>query len=144
VSKPRLLDLFSGAGLAADGYAAAGFDVFGVDIESQPDYPYHFLQVGALTVLRSGWPEMFDVIHASPPCQSFTRAGRLRDAQGGQASAGDLLTPTLGLLISRWSHKTWVVENVEGARYGMPGAVPPAYTEHIGQQLLASLRERAA
>ena len=34
--KPRLLDLFCCAGGAGVGYARAGFDVVGVDIDAQP------------------------------------------------------------------------------------------------------------
>jgi DNA (cytosine-5)-methyltransferase 1 len=119
--RPRLLDLYCGAGLAADGYAAAGWDVVGVDLKKQPDYPYEFYWRDALDVLSQADSRFFDAIHASPPCQMFTRAGRLRDAQGGESRYDDLLTPTLELLRSQ--SLPWVVENVEGAKALMPGAV---------------------
>ena len=118
----KLLDLYCGAGMASDGYVAAGFDVHGVDYNPQPNYPYSFTQADALDVLLSSTPEEFDVIHASPPCQAHTRAKHLRKAQGGTSKAGDLLTPTLSLLQKRWSHKIWIVENVPGAP-GMDDAV---------------------
>ena len=117
----KLLDLFCGAGMASDGYTSAGFDVYGVDINAQPDYPFGFTQSDALAVLATDFPEDYDVIHASPPCQAHTRAKHLRVAQGGVSKYADLLTPTLQLLRSRWSHKIWVVENVPGSP-GMDGA----------------------
>jgi hypothetical protein len=105
--RPRLLDLFCGAGGAAVGYHRAGFDVVGVDINPQPHYPFEFHQGDAMT-----WPlDGFDAIHASPPCQVFSRAGHLRTAQGGKASSIDLLTPTL----KRLKGYRYVVENVPGA-----------------------------
>jgi DNA (cytosine-5)-methyltransferase 1 len=119
----KLLDLYCGAGMASDGYAAAGIThIVGVDINPQPFYPYTFTQDDALAVLESELPEDFDLIHASPPCQAHTRAKHLRTAQGGTSKYLDLLTPTLALLRERWSHKTWIVENVPGAP-GMDAAV---------------------
>ena len=117
----RLLDLFSGVGLAADGYHAAGFDsIVGVDVNPQPNYPYEFVRGDAIEALREWDLGAFDAIHASPPCQAHTRAKHLRKAQGGESKYPDLLTPTLALLAD--VGVPWVVENVPGAP-GMDAAV---------------------
>jgi DNA (cytosine-5)-methyltransferase 1 len=102
--KPRLLDLFCKAGGAAMGYHRAGFDVVGVDIEPQPNYPFEFHQADATTYPLAG----FDVVHASPPCQRFTAAKTL---QGREHP--DLLTPTRHRLLA--AGIPYVIENVPGA-----------------------------
>ncbi|MEO6041262.1 MAG: hypothetical protein ABIP41_05125, partial [Croceibacterium sp.] len=69
--KPLLLDLFCCAGGAGVGYSRAGFDVIGVDIVPRPSNPLPFLQADALT-LDPKFIALFDAIHASPPCQSYS------------------------------------------------------------------------
>lgn len=124
VMRGRLLDLFCGAGMASDGYVAAGFIPTGVDIETQPHYPYPFRQADAMDILDSDYPEQFDVIHASPPCQVATTMSNRWKNHGGKADNHiNLIPDVVRLLESKWSHKKWVIENVRGARQFLPGAV---------------------
>jgi len=101
----RLLDLFCGAGGAAMGYHRAGFDVVGVDINPQPNYPFEFHQADAMTYPLEG----FDAIHASPPCQDHSMAKN----SAGLHGTGWMLPATLERLAAQPA--PWVVENVEGA-----------------------------
>ena len=109
-TSPRLLDLFCGAGGAGMGYHLAGFDVVGVDIEPQPDYPFEFHQVDAMTVLSS-WDVggTFDAIHASPPCQGETSLRVLWQDREYER----LLVPVLEALAPLST--PWIVENVDNA-----------------------------
>ena len=102
--KPRLLDLFCGAGGAAMGYQRAGFEVVGVDIKPQPHYPFEFHQADAMTYPLEG----FDVIHASPPCQRYSTCTPMRY----RGDHPDLI----GSIRSRLQGKVYVIENVPGAR----------------------------
>ena len=103
----RLLDLFCCAGGAAKGYADAGFEVVGVDVDPQPNYPYDFKQDDALAVLAWGDLSEFDAIHASPPCQGYS-------TQTADKSKHERLIDTVrDLLIA--TGLPYVIENVEGA-----------------------------
>jgi hypothetical protein len=169
----------------------------GVDIEPQPRFPFAFMQADALTYPLDG----FDAIHASPPCQAYSRATAWR---GKRSDHPDLLGPTIDRL--RDCGVPWIVENVPdapmdatvilcGSQFGLKvrrhrkflfswdgcyllppcshdglltfehkqeraygdamgcgwmardghrNAIPPAYTQWIGEQLLAVLQLRGA
>lgn len=207
------------------GYSRAGFDVVGVDIAHQPNYPFRFIPRDALDILRdkaflSFWD--FDVIHASPPCQHFTKyrnavkdiADRYEDLLAETREALDatglpyvienvpgapLVNPVTlcgsmfdldvqrhRLFETNWTleppawpcrHKLWAPrfksstgrkpnsrltievgswdEPIERQKAAMgvnwtitvrelSEAIPPAYTEHIGRQLLTHIRAQAA
>ncbi len=107
--RPRLLDLFSGAGGAARGYQLAGFHVTGVDHAPQPRYiGDEFHQADALTFPLDG----FDAIHASPPCQAYSTMGQKHPET--QAKHDALIPP-----VRAWLQAfglPYVIENVPGAR----------------------------
>jgi DNA (cytosine-5)-methyltransferase 1 len=103
----RLLDLFCGAGGAAVGYHRAGFEVVGVDIAKQPNFPFEFLWDDALEIaVEIG--RGFDAIHASPPCQAFSRASHYH---GVHDMHPDLVEPTREVL--ERIGVPYVIENVE-------------------------------
>lgn len=109
--RPRLLDLFCCAGGAAMGYYQAGFNVVGVDIVPQPSYPFEFIQADALLLgSDKGFLSNFDVVHASPPCQSYSDLA----ARNGNADAWPRLIEPVRAMLSA-SGLPYVIENVEGA-----------------------------
>lgn len=110
----KLLDLYCKAGGASMGYHLAGFDVIGVDIKLQKRYPFEFIQADALEVLADkAFISQFDVIAASPPCQTHSATRHLRNAQGKSTDKIDLIPQTREALID--SGKTYIIENVVGA-----------------------------
>ena len=106
---PRLLDLFCCAGGAGVGYRRAVFDVVGVDINPQPNYPLPFVKADALA-LHTKFLAQFDAIHASPPCQSYSD---LAKRNGNADEWPRLIEPIRKMLIK--TGLPWVIENVDGA-----------------------------
>lgn len=110
MGRPRLLDLFCGAGGASVGYHRAGFEVEGVDIKPQPHYPFEFHQADALTYPLDG----FDAYHASPPCPKFTMLNNLTPLIKRNSKQWiDLIAPIRERLSQL--DKPYVIENVVGA-----------------------------
>ncbi len=91
------------------GYAKAGFEVVGVDIKPQPNYPFPFIQGDALK-LDPKFIDSFDAIHASPPCQSYSDLAK-RNGNGHMWPR--LIEPVREMLIA--SGLPYVIENVDGA-----------------------------
>lgn len=116
MTKPRILDLFCGAGGCSVGYEQAGFEVWGIDHIDQPNYPYpdRFLKKDALFMLElaidTGDIRNFAAIHASPPCPAYSLASHYHGVQGNHP---DLVDPTRVLL--KQTGLPWVMENVEGS-----------------------------
>lgn len=113
-NKPRLLDLFCGAGGAAMGYHRAGFEVVGVDLAPQPHYPFEFAQADAINVLAMMSRRTllgFDAIHASPPCQGYSTQTAVPSRHHRLIAAVRAHVERIGL--------PYVIENVEGARRHM-------------------------
>lgn len=100
----KVLDLFCGAGGASMGIFQAGFEVTGVDIEEQPDYPFEFILENALCVDLSG----YDAYFASPPCQEYSVATLQWKTKGYDYP--DLINDIRDKLVC--TGKPFVIENV--------------------------------
>lgn len=105
----RCLDTFCGAGGAGYGYHLAGFDVVGVDVNPQKNYPFEFHQADAIEYILEHGHE-FDLIHASPPCQAYSA---MQNMHKNSESHPDLIGATRDALLK--VGKPYVIENVEGA-----------------------------
>lgn len=108
----KLLDLFCGEGLAAWGYwkSARFSEIVGVDInpDMRTRYSFDFVCADAMT-LDYEFLLQFDFIHASPPCQFYSKA----TPADKRASHPRLIAGTRLMLAA--AGKPHVVENVEGS-----------------------------
>lgn len=122
--RPRLLDLFCGAGGSAVGYARAGFAVYGIDNKPQPHYPFPFLLLDAMEAMdrllrgegltfsngETLYLKDFDAYHASPPCQFGSNTTKPEH----RLKYTNLIPATRDRLVT--TGKNFVIENVFGVR----------------------------
>jgi DNA (cytosine-5)-methyltransferase 1 len=109
MTRPRVLDLYCCQGAAGHGYTLAGYEiVMSVDLTSQPHNPHPFTRSDAVKFMQENttWiRDNVDLIHASPPCQRKTLAGRVR-----QNEHPALIAPTREML--RYIGLPYIIENV--------------------------------
>lgn len=107
----RLLDLFCGGGLAAWGYWRSGrfSEIVGVDKHAMP-YPFDFVKGDAFS-LDYDFLMDFDFIHASPPCQFYSKITPDRTKH-------PRLIPAVRLMLAA-AGKQHVIENVEGSGHDL-------------------------
>lgn len=92
------------------GYHRAGFELVGVDINPQPNYPFEFVQAD-IRDLDPAWLATFDAAHGSPPCQLWTAYGRRPGVGEGYFN----LIPDVRALFLM-AGLPYVIENVEQAK----------------------------
>lgn len=112
----RVLDLFCGGFGAGYGFLLAGGEVTGIDKVRRQSLPpgVTFIKADVLDVLEDKeYLQSFDLIHASPPCQTHSRTKHLRDAQGKGTDKVDLIDETRDALDR--AGVPYVIENVPGA-----------------------------
>lgn len=109
----RILDLFAGEGGAAWGYWQAGFSVAGVDTSRAHlrYYPFTSYRDDALEFVKTNG-EFYDAIHASPPCQGYSRGNAGKDTDWPR-----LIGPVRDLLEA--TGKPYIIENVADAIFDM-------------------------
>ena len=113
----RILDLFCCEGGAAAGYQRAGWTVTGIDRERRfgKRYPGTFFAADALDFVTEHGHK-YDAIHASPPCQGYTRGNAGRETKWPK-----LIPETRAALEA--TGLPYVIENVTDAGPHMVGPV---------------------
>jgi DNA (cytosine-5)-methyltransferase 1 len=106
----KALELFCCCGGASMGLSQH-FDVTGVDIKDNHQYPFEFIHSDVFD-LKPEFFQKFDFIWASPPCQSFSWSTK-RWRNNGYEYEGDMIQRTRDLLLK--TGKPFVMENVVGS-----------------------------
>lgn len=114
----RVLDLFSGAGGASQGYQDAGAVVIAVDNDEDALAHNQAIRCRMDWLVGLKWfGDQVDLIHASPPCQGYTTGhyGHHKDkpTPGKAGSAPRLIGQVRAALLA--TGKPFVIENVPGS-----------------------------
>ena len=119
----KCLDLFCGGGGCAKGYHDAGFELTGVDIVKR-NYPYEFIQADVMYILEcEEFVREFDFIHASPPCQAYSKLKNLSNNKEAWADRHPELIDPVREKLKYYNEKygiPYVIENVVGAPLNNP------------------------
>lgn len=112
----KLLDLYRCQGGAGAGYITAGWDVTGIDNAKRHAkyYPGRAFTADALEYLTDYGHE-YDAIHASPPCQWYTRGNA---KERGTETKWERTIPAVRDALEA-TGKPYVIENVEDAAWDM-------------------------
>lgn len=106
----KLLDLYCGEGLAAWGYwrSSRFSQIVGVDsdVKMRTRYAFDFVCADAIK-LDYEFLLQFDFIHASPPCQAYSKMTPDRSKHERLIAATHIMCKATG--------KPYVIENVEGS-----------------------------
>ncbi|MFF3998592.1 SAM-dependent methyltransferase [Streptomyces cyaneofuscatus] len=102
-----VLDTFCCSGGMGMGYYLAGYEVVGVDIGPQPNYPFTFIQGDAIEYIRAHGHE-YDLVHGSPPCQAKSNLNAYN-----HKVYPELIHPTRDAMLT--TGRPYVIENVEPA-----------------------------
>lgn len=116
MSRPRLLETHGCQGIGHAGYIRAGWDVTAVDINRNHAkyHPGELIISDAATYIRDHGHE-YDAIHASPPCQWYTRGNAPR--RGAESKWERSIPPIREALES--TGRPYVLENVLDAGWDM-------------------------
>lgn len=124
--RPRVIDLFCGAGGLTEGFRQAGFDVgLGLDLDEEacethrlnhPDTKVLCTDVrevsGSELLAEAGFGDV-DVVIGGPSCQGFSTQGR-RGAWASEDDPRNLLYREFARLVSDLRPEWFVLENVPG------------------------------
>ena len=107
VAKPRLLEVYCGAGGSAVGFDRAGWIVDGVDIVAQRHYPFKFFKADAVEFIYEHGHK-YHAITGGPVCKRYSKTWRINSADHpAQIPATRQAMRSTGL--------PYVIENVEDA-----------------------------